>query len=362
MYRVDIQENWITQLTPDTEYKPGKNATAPTSREGYRLEEVAGGMKVQSSDWTHLTYSGKMFDNRYDKNSSDYAKSGFKADNPPNMTFSVYGDVAINSKEIGISGLNTPFGELQMKFDFAKSEMTGSLAINADIPLPPVIIKSGQIDMKLSPKGFYLVGALKSFVGIPIIQGTYNMGFMIGHYPDKSEIEKIWPKVESLKNPKLRNDCYVKNVIDYKLSGFYFTIDRDLFNAKLNQNFVVAWGNLMGYAGISADIFANFSPVAVGVSAAAKLEVDCEVGSIVGTTIEGSLRANGSFGFLATGSGFEANVNLDMGISVKVKQCVPLTGICATLLNETIGCEAAGGTSGFSFKFGSGLPTPKCPY
>ena len=357
-YRIDVQDNWVTQLQDKTSEAPGKNAPRVVQGQtGYRLELTEGGMKVQGNDWSNFVFKGKMYDNMNPNDGLDPAKA-------PMTTFTVLGDVTADADNVAISGLNTPFGKLQTKFDFKKGELTGSLKINEPIPFPPTLyIDNGQIEFKGNQSGFYVMGAFKTNVTIPVIQGQYNLGFMIGHYPVESEMKSIiWPYVNNFKNPKLRNTCY-RDYINSKLSGFYFTIDRDLFNLNLNYNFIVAYGKIKGYAGIGADLFANFNPFVFGMTAAAKLEVDVEVGSIIGTTVEGYLRGDASFVFLTTSSSVSANANLDMSLGVFVEQCVPATGLCTTLIDGDVGCHAEIGLpGGFKFNFNKGYDTGKCPY
>jgi len=353
-YNIDISnryepaKGWTTQLVKES--NTNLNVVQNTS-EGSRLQVDKGGMYVSSGNWTKLVYSGKLYDN---KNTEDGINGTY-------MTFTVYGDVTASSNKLELSGANTLFGNLSVKYELENSRLIGDIDAK-NVPLGPILVKHGSVRFVSDKIGFYVAGGLATFVSIPIIQGDYNMGFMVGHYnPGQATMEDIWKNyVQKYKSNVLENKCYLPNVINYKLAGFYFGLDRVLFDTHLGYKVAGVGFDLCGYAGLGVDFFTNFSPFAIGASARAKLTVHAEFDALI-AKVEGNVDGKGAFDFVKTSSSYNANVNLGMNVGLKVQGCLPLVG-CETLFSGTVGCMAEAGTGGFKFQLKEGgIPFKDCP-
>ena len=367
-YNIDISNrenplegkaNWTTQMSKATATTPNVEV-APESEEGFRLEIGKGtadkinGMRVSGGNWTKLTYSGTLYDNQ----NSDGI-------NGTEMTFTVFGDVTASSEKLNLSGMDTGFGKLSVKYEINNSRLIGDLNVGF-VPLGAINIKHGTIRFVSDPIGFYIAGGFDTYVTVPIIAGDYNMGFMAGHYAPRKEVMKdIWDNyVQKYKSQELENKCYLDK-IDHKLSGFYFGLDRVLFDTHLGYSIAGVGFDVRGYAGLGADFYTNFSPFTIGVSARAALKASAEL-SVLVAKVKGSANLNGAFDFDFIGDKFQANVNLGMGFDLKVQACAPFVG-CATVFNGGFDCmaEAGVGSDGkpprFSFKLSGGGVNMECP-
>jgi len=338
-YKIDIPKDWVTQLTEATT-DTKKETSSPV---GYRLKIEEGRTYVNNSNqWTNLTYTGIMYDNM----KSDGIKD-------PKMTFTVLGAVSANSDQLGLSGMDTPFGKLNLTYEFANSRLIGNLNAKGAV-LGPITVIEGEVEFLCDPKGFYVAGGAATLVAIPFIQGKYNLGFMIGYYPDQSTVNnRIWPLVTRYTTSTVENKCYLKQ-ISSKLAGFYFTVDRVMFDVNKNYSPIV---NVKAYGAIGVDIFGNFiSPVSAGVSGRARLNagVSAYLPGIpiisVGTDVNSLARFD--FGVYGS-SGFKASLDLKMDFGTYIKGCVPYV-YCKEFFRATINCHAHIGSDGFQFNLSGG--------
>ncbi|MGD0712462.1 MAG: hypothetical protein ABR968_14900, partial [Bacteroidales bacterium] len=248
----------------------------------------------------------------------------------------------------------SPFGEITTIFDFPHKRLIGKIEAN-NVLLGANII-SGTIETLFDPDGFYIAGGCKADVHLPnpFIDGTYNMGFMIGSYKITDE---LWGVVNSFKNPAVIDNCYRTN--NPNLKGIYFTLDRDIIDASLSFDFVLASGYVQANALIGADIWANFDPnhTSIGMSGYAYAHVAAGLGAITGTSISGSLDAKALITFKYENSQFDAMTSMNLGFTASISQSLGFTTISKSI---SIDCQAAAGTSGFSFDLGSCPQAPSC--
>jgi hypothetical protein len=359
-YTIEVEKDWITQLSVETGNVANARANFQNNAggKGTRLQIANGGTTAsKGGDWNIFTFEGKMKEN--DPNNNAYKEE-------PHMIFTVTGAVKATADKEGIK-LNGGafFGGFNVFYDFEKMALMGSLELNATptITIAPVTLQNGALEFRCDPNGFYIAGAVKAYVAsIPVIGGTYNLGFMAGYYPDfENRMQnEIWPLVTRYKNPLWKNDCY-PNYINNNLKGFYLTLDHDIFNTRADVNFGVIWGGIKAYAGMGADIYMNFGQRTVfGVSARAKLLVDAYLGAVTGTSIEGSLKADAAFDFGYEEPNFTINFSADASFKAKVQQWLIFDTV--TLFNETVNCRIEAGTkTGFDFTLDSGAPRFQCP-
>ncbi|MCL2502698.1 MAG: hypothetical protein FWE99_06145, partial [Bacteroidales bacterium] len=357
-YNITIKPGWTQQLSVDTEAM-GWNGVAQSSPVGFSIPNVTGGTHVEGGDWTLLTFKGKMTENYASPGSEN---QGFAEE--PLMEFTVKGGVEANGNDgLSIKETNTPFGDFKTVFDFANKRLVGSLTKKSTPPpltLPGININEGAVEFCGDPAGFYVAGGFKTFVTIPFIQGDYNLGFMLGSYTNGGRLKsEVWPLVTRFKDPLVYSECY-PNYINWQLKGFYFTLDRILFNVKEDYDFVVAGGGVKAYASVGADIFANFSGKATaGMSAIMKFYLEAYLNAITGTSIEGSLDAQSLFSCYVSGNEFILALMLDLSVHAKIDQW-PV----GTVFDKTVHGHLGGSTnSGLSFSLGGGggNRTTNCP-
>ena len=336
IYKIEMDKDFVTQLTSE-----GNGS----SSKGSSMKIAKGGMSVVNNDWSILTYEGDMKSNSPDPKTK-----------PSYTYFSVMGDINASSKSLEVSNA-TPFGELKMIFDFPHKRLIGKLAVD-DVQLGSNTI-NGTIETLFDPDGFYIAGGCKADIKLPnpYIDGTYNLGFMMGSYKITDE---LWGIVNSYKNPAVIDNCYRKDSsVNGFLKGFYFTIDRTIVDESASFDFVLASGYVQATAIIGADIWANFNPskTSVGLRGYVYAHAAAGLGSITGTSISGSLDANALIQFKYEGSQFNAKTSMDLDFKATISQSLVLTTISEDI---SIACQASAGTNGFSFSLSSCPKAPSC--
>jgi hypothetical protein len=360
-YNIDISnrvdpnnKKWTTQLSQTTNADADLFAVKSSSA-GARLQDIEGGMYVEGNNWTKLVYSGTLYDNAH----TDGIKN-------PKMTFTVFGDVSANSDGVDFSGLQVGFGELNAKYEYSKHRFAGDIKVTPGMPFGPAIIKQGSVGFMFGKEGFYLAGGMDTYVALPFIQGVYQMGFMLGYYEGKEKLEKIWNDyVMKYKSNLLENTCYLPKIINYKLAGFYFGLDRVLLDVNESYGMCGIGFDLKAYAGVGFDFYTNFSPFAIGLSGRARVKIHAEFDAVL-AKVDANLDAFGAFNCTVNGpKSFDVDALLGMNVRLKVEGCAPIFG-CETLFHEDIQCSANAHSqnaniTNFSFKIGSGGFKIECP-
>jgi hypothetical protein len=202
----------------------------------------------------------------------------------------------------------------------------------------PLIIKKGTIEFRNDRNGFYIVGAMDTYLNLVPINGDYQLGFMAGNYRDTTWIRNhVWPIVTRYKDELVKNECFLNHFVKPNncLKGFFFTVDRKLFELDFPYfYFPVAWGKVWGKGVIGTDIFMTFSPFATGVVARVDLQAGGYLHAITCTSLSGSVRAEAAISFIYRDR-FEVDANLQLTFNAKVNQC-PF----GTVFDESITCKA----------------------
>ena len=333
VFKVDIKPGFVLQLD--------KNDNIAGGQKGHKLVVDKGGMTVNGNDWSILTYEGKMSSNTPDTNTK-----------PLNVKYTVMGDISANANGLEVSQIKTPFGQMKMVIDFVNKCTIGSITMN-NIPLGTTML-TGTVETLFGEKGFYIAGGCNADVKIPsIVDGTYNMGFMIGAYHITDE---LWSVVNSYKNPAVQNNCYRAKYPD--LSGIYFTLDRVIIDKSIDFDFVLASGYVQANALIGADVWTNFKPFGFGMQAHVFAHAAAGLSAITGTSINGDLSALAVLEFAESEGKLSANGTINLGFMASISQSLVFTTISKDI---KINCHAAAGTSGFSFSLGDGDAVVKCP-
>jgi hypothetical protein len=340
-YSVDLPKDYVLQLSA--------NGNAPTSK-GYKLTLTQGSMKVVGSDWDILTYSGNM-----ESNSNNANEKGIQ---PTPLTFKVLGDVAVDGNGAKMDGINTPFGAMTMVFDFNNKRLTGTLAMK-DVQMGTNTINA-TVETVFDPEGFYVAGGGEAKVlGVhPIVDGTYNLGFMIGSYPLKSPSEKLWQTVTAYKMPQMKNDCFV-GTVGGRLKGFYISVDRVVLDEQASFDFVLISGYVEAKAAIGVDLWANFAGNAtMGVAINAFAHGAAGMSACTGTSMSGSVDAKliAKFGY-TQGQGIVLDAKVDVSFQAHISQSLIFTTVTA---DKSVSASASAGTSGFSLSLSSGVKQETC--
>ena len=151
------------------------------------LEITIGGAVVNQNAWQNVTFTGRPINYvaKTPKGTVNLLKDGEDL-----IDFEVKGGIQNDEKsgrKIGISDVNTSFGNLSIAFDFDHKIFQGSLAFtDLNMVMGPVTVNTGTIDLQIDPNGFLLVGAVQNAaITAPLpdfIRSGFKSGFALGYY------------------------------------------------------------------------------------------------------------------------------------------------------------------------------------
>jgi len=334
VYSVDLQKDWITQLT--SEEPAGTTSSTPksVSNNGYSLKIDQGGISVKNGDWTTLKFGGLM--------SSNNTSSGSQ---PTHTSFEILGDISANSESLTVSNFDSPFGAMTQTFDFAHNRLIGSVKINTPIVLGGTILKSGTIESCFDNTGFYIAGSCGTIIPAGLLAGDYNLGFIAGNYALN---DHLWSVANSAIDPAVVDNCYKNKVKNIK--GVYFAANRELLNVSTGFNFIIASGYVKAVALVGGDFYANFgSPFTIGGSGYAHFYGGAGLSAVTGTSISGYLGGDAIFQYSLT----EVGLTMDLSFGGSINQSLGITSISKSF---SVSCSATAKTSGFGFQLQSGDP------
>jgi len=337
-YNVELEKGHVMQLTSE-----GNGSTS----NGYKLTIDNGGMKVVGNDWGLLTYSGNMESNA----STD---KGIK---PMYVNFKVLGDVSVDGTGAKMDNIETGFGTMNMVFDFAAKRLMGTLTLK-DVKMGTNSI-TGTVETLFDPNGFYVAGGGTAQISMvnPFVDGTYNLGFMIGSYPLAAPTDHLWQTVTAYKQAEVKNNCFVGKLAG-NLKGFYLTVDRIVLDESVDFDFIIVSGYVEAKAIIGADLFANFSgQTAMGVAANVYARGAAGMSAITGTSMNGSTVGRAGIIMNYSGGKFNLDGKIDISFTANITQSLLVTTVSAS---KSVGASASVGTSGFKLELNSNADTPDC--
>ncbi|MVM30695.1 hypothetical protein GO755_11690 [Spirosoma sp. HMF4905] len=125
---------------------------------------------VSNNQWQLMTFSGLP------------KGMGTLAENEQNrLSFTAYGEIKADKQQIKLDGIDTGIGGLSLVYDRQQNRFTGTLTVS-NLPVPPTMTFSGVAQVRIDPKGFYVVGS-GNLLNVPlIIPVDMKGGFMMGFY------------------------------------------------------------------------------------------------------------------------------------------------------------------------------------
>lgn len=171
-----------------------------------KLTKVTGIMQTKSKIWDYFTFEGDL--------------EGFEGvdDKQKHLKFTVYGDIKAEGQAIKCDNINTPFGGMEITYDFDKSELRGHMDINMDFS--ESLSVQGVANMVFGNKGFYIAAAAQ--ITAPVIN-TFNAGILVGTYSGGLPSQVLSDVVKYNYNKNV--PCYLAN---NGLGGFFITGAREL--------------------------------------------------------------------------------------------------------------------------------------
>jgi hypothetical protein len=270
--------------------------------------------RVTNQDWDYLTFTGKM------RKAGGERLDGFKDDNP--IPFKVYGEVTCDNGQIGVSDINTPFGDMRLVFNWPKKELLGNLKIS-QLDLGGVSM-TGEAEIAMGASGFYLFAAGDVDFGIPPFS-PLRAGVLIGKYSNISM--DVLTRTMQFNRNKTLPVCQGQK---YDLFGMLVSGRKDLFKPidfqlDLPPLLPLLSVGLAAEVGVDASMFMNFSQKpSITLAVGAFGSVSITAASITGTSASGSVNVDvtGRLGYVY-GDGFNANFFSGLSLGYSVVQKIP---------------------------------------
>lgn len=169
------------------------------------LVKVTGKKETTNREWGYFSFEGDL--------------QGFTgvSDLQKHIKFTVYGDIKAEGQAIKCNNINTPFGGMELIFDFGKGEMVGNM--NMDMDFSEALSIKGTANMRFGGNGFYFMAAAQ--VTAPVVN-TFNAGILVGTYTGlPTDVLQNVVKYNYNKNIP----CHLKEV---GVKGFFITGAREL--------------------------------------------------------------------------------------------------------------------------------------
>ncbi|SFH16474.1 hypothetical protein [Pedobacter insulae] len=309
------------------------------------MEIQSGGNFVSNNKWTLVNFIGKPtnFVNKEGKNL--FAQGGDLID------FQVNG--AIKNKEGGkglqLDGISTPFGDLDIVFDFDKASFSGTLnLVDANLPIGPVTINDANINLQIDKNGFLVVGIVTdaSVTALPsCITGGFKSGIALGYYTS------AFPTYLGQKLQGVTLNSQLPTGLNNGLKGFYVNVMKSLDKNDLPQlpgpslKDIPLVGAFVPVFDFSAGVDINFildsdGSKTVSIGGIAYANASC-LYDLELCTIGLSGGAAGKFTLMYDANGLGGSILF--GISANISYCLGQIGV-----NPKLELKKDG--SGFSFK------------
>ncbi|MBB2147270.1 hypothetical protein GM921_17345 [Pedobacter sp. LMG 31464] len=304
------------------------------------------GMKEENKDWTTLKFSGELNDPNSDK----------LVTKKPFYKFEVLGDVTANANGISMEKA-TPFGSIQMIYDFPNRQMTGSLRME-NIAFGSYFF-TGDIEVSYGSKGFLMLGAGQLNTGTLFVEGfgTFNIGMLFANTTlSPTSIAKVTQYSKSVENK-----CWLdKYKTDFQ--GFFLTGGYDVLNEKKGIDLGVASVYLNAVLGVEASIGASFNKPSYKALIGAHGMVSAGMSAVTGTSINGSLAAH----LTASAEYSNSTINIDGRAGIGVKYSLSQYLIAKTVTyNGSIDARVLfhyqPGATSLKFQIEKDNPLPDCP-
>ncbi|WP_316772509.1 carboxypeptidase-like regulatory domain-containing protein [Pedobacter frigiditerrae] len=308
------------------------------------IEIVSGGNSVSNKKWSLVNFVGqpKNFVNTQGK--SLFAAGGDLID------FQVNGAIKnTGGKGLQLDGISTPFGNLDITFDFDKASFSGTLnLVNANLPIGPVTINDANINLQIDKNGFLIVGIVTdaSVTALPsCIAGGFKSGIALGYYSSP------FPSYLSQKLLGVTLNSQLPSALNNGLKGFYVNVMKSLDKNALPKlpgpslNDIPLIGSFVPVFDFSAGVDVGFvldldGSKTVSISGMAFANASC-LYDLELCTIGLSGGATGNILLTYDNSGLGGT--LSFGIEANIHFCLGQVGVKPKLVLKKDG-------SGFSFK------------
>lgn len=329
--RVFLDENDLVYLV-----SPGSSGP----RLQLSADQEKNGMWVDGADWNLFRFSGKYQDNTME----GVVKS------EPVMDFVVHGEIKASSSAVSMNQISTPFGELEMSYDFVAKRLQGLLVIPEGTKIGSWEV-DGQVETIIDPGGFVVVGLGRVNTGTIFVEGygMFKIGFVLGGYDlTDALIEKATTYTV---NPNAQ--CWLQaNKNDFK--GFWFCGANQFINEHYDFYAVIANAYIHADAILEASLGVNFSASTFNLGLGAYVDVRAGMSAITGTSISGHINASAQ-ATINYNKGLTFDALGDFSCGYKICQSLVVDEVC---YDNSIGAGLNFGYNGSSTYFNFSLGNP----
>ena len=169
------------------------------------LDKITGSMKpLGSQDWDYFTFAGNLAGSK---------AVGFTP-GKNRLTFVVHGDVIADGQELGISNVETPFGNMTWTYDFAQSRLWGHLHVDKSVAGQIALV--GDVNTVVDGSGWYFLGGMNMSMTSPHFSG--EAAIMFGSYPMTEDIKDTFKDHSWV----YQNKHQLPSAFPSSVSGFFF--------------------------------------------------------------------------------------------------------------------------------------------
>lgn len=272
-----------------------------------KLTKVAGSMNVVKGDWDYFRFEGDL--------------QGFSgvSDGANHMAFTVYGDIKAEGQSIKMDNINTPFGNMELAYDYEKGQLIGHMDVDMDFSESLTV--KGVANMVFDKNGFLVSVAAQ--VTAPVVN-TFNAGILLGTY---TNIPQNFLTDVVKYNYNKNVPCYIK---EQGLTGFFITGGRELplkvpqFSIDIPPGLAIVSVSCGATSGVEVQLAMNFKG---GFKLDANLLVFAHAWASVGSITCTEASADATAELLVKGSYDAGKFAIDgcgsLVLAVKGKQSVP---------------------------------------
>jgi TANFOR domain-containing protein len=166
-----------------------------------KLRNVVGNMRVVGGDWTNFTFSGDLVGAT---GATSY------------LTFVVKGEVEASGQQVAVKNIPSPFGGINLGYDFANHRLFGSLHFDRTLQGGTEVKSSGDAEVLVDGDGWYFLAA--GTMRLPSEGKEGQAAMIFGSYPMNSHIKTIFQQNSFV----YQEYGTLPAIFPNEVAGFYF--------------------------------------------------------------------------------------------------------------------------------------------
>jgi len=164
------------------------------------LEKITGNMRVDNNSWQNFWFSGNLI-----------VPSGIEQ-NKNKLTFTVSGNIVANNQELGVTNINSPFGNISFTYEPENKRFFGSLSFEKDLGYAKI---KGDAQAVVDNEGWYFFAGGELEVNNPHSKGS--AGLLIGNHSITDTMRNTFQQYSYV----YRRKGSLPRIFPSSLKGFY---------------------------------------------------------------------------------------------------------------------------------------------